>query len=484
MARSVDTFFIGGRWVQPSNGAVDDILDPSTGEVIATAAVPGPKDAVAAIEAARAAFDDGPWPRMRPAERAAIVRRIGEILHERRTELGTLLTDEVGATLALVKTVQVTWALEAYPLSAEWAEAFPWEEPAEPRTEPVIVNSMLIREPVGVVSAITPFNYPLFVNSWKVAPAIAMGNTMVLKPAPWTPLDAFEIARAAEEAGLPPGVLNVIGGGGVDVGEEMVSHPMVDMVSFTGSVSAGRSVGALAAQTVKKVQLELGGKSAALVLDDAKPDDVAMRIMGNCMLHAGQGCGCTTRLLVPEAMHDEVVEKTVAMCRMLPIGDAHDPGSVLGPLIREKHRQRVESYVQAGLDEGATLATGGRRPPQLERGFFYEPTVFTGVTNEMRIAQEEIFGPVLAVIPYRDEDDAVRIANDSMFGLGGAVYSSSQTRALAIARRLRTGFVGIGGGMLNFHGAWGGYKQSGVGREWQAGLEEYTELKHVTWLSP
>ncbi|MCA1833403.1 MAG: aldehyde dehydrogenase family protein [Actinomycetota bacterium] len=484
MATGVDRFYIGGEWVEPKSGDVSEILNPATEEVIATAAVSSPKDAVAAIEAARVAFDEGPWPGMAPAERGAIVRRMGEILHTRRRELGDLLREEVGATLYLIKTVQVSWAIEAFALSAEWAETFPWEEEAPSRTKPVTVRSLLVREPVGVVSAITPFNYPLFVNSWKVAPAIAMGNTVVLKPAPWTPLDAFEIARAAEEAGLPPGVLNVIGGGGVDVGEEMVGNPMVDMVSFTGSLTAGRSVGARAAQTVKKVQLELGGKSAAIVLDDASAEDVAMRIMGNCMLHAGQGCGCTTRLLVPETMHDEVVERTAAMCALMPIGDPADPSVVLGPLIREQHRARVESYVQAGIDEGATLVTGGRRPPQLDKGFFYEPTVFTDVRNDMRIAQEEIFGPVLAVIRYRDEDEAVRIANDSVFGLGGAVYSPNRPRALAFSRRLRTGFVGIGGGMLNFHGSWGGYKQSGVGREWRAGLEEYTELKHLTWVEP
>jgi acyl-CoA reductase-like NAD-dependent aldehyde dehydrogenase len=482
--RSVDRFFIGGRWVAPQTDDSAQILNPATEEVIATAAVPAPKDAISAIEAARAAFDDGPWPAMRPSERAAAVRRLGEILHARRSDLGELLTDEVGATLGLVKTVQVSWALEAFALCADWAEAFPWEQPARSRAKPVVVNSLLMRDPVGVVSAITPFNYPLFVNAWKVAPAIAMGNTVVLKPAPWTPLDAFEIAHAAEEAGIPPGVVNVIGGGGADVGEEMVSNPMVDMVSFTGSLVAGRRVGARAAETIKKVQLELGGKSAAVVLDDESPDRVGMLILGNCMLHAGQGCGCTTRLLVPQHMHDAIVEGVVNACRGMTIGDPRDPATMLGPLIREEHRRRVEGYVQAGLDEGAALATGGRRPPDLTKGFFYEPTVFTGVRNDMRIAQEEIFGPVLAVITYGDEDEAVRIANDSLFGLGGAVYSPNQERALAFARRLRTGFVGLGGGMLNFEGAWGGYRQSGVGREWRAGLEEYTELKHVTWIGP
>lgn len=474
-------FFIGGRWVDPLSEQTADVLNPATEEVIATAAVPGVKDAARAIEAARRAFDEGPWPSMPVHERAAIVRQMGEILRARTPALESLITAQVGATLALVKSVQVAWALEAFALSAEWAETFEWEAPVAPRTRPFLVNSLAIREPVGVVTAMTPFNYPLFVNAWKVAPTLAMGNTLVLKPSPWTPLDAFEIARAAEEAGLPPGVLNVIGGGGIDCGQELASHPMVDMVAFTGSVAGGRAVGSLAAQTVKKTQLELGGKSAAIMLHDASPAMVAAQMMGACMMHAGQGCGCTTRLLVPAALHDEVVAELVTACESMVMGDPADPATVLGPLIREEHRARVEAAVAGGVAEGATIVTGGRR--SAGRGFFYEPTVFTNVRNDMRIAQDEIFGPVLCVMPFADVDEAVRIANDSIFGLGGAVLSASTARALRVARRLRTGFVGVNGGMLNFNGAWGGYRQSGIGREWKLGLEEFTELKHVTWFS-
>jgi aldehyde dehydrogenase (NAD+) len=477
-----DRFYVGGKWVSPESDAVADVVNPATEEVIGRAAVPSPRDAERAIEAARRAFDEGPWPGMKPAERAARVRAAGEILHARKRELGALIQQTVGATLALVKTVQVAWAIEAFGLAADWAEEFPWEEPVRPRTHPFAVNGLAVREPVGVVTAMTPFNFPLFTNAWKVAPAIAMGNTIVLKPSPWTPLDAFEVARACEEAGIPGGVVNVIGGGGIDVGQVLAGDPRVDMVSFTGSVGGGRAVGATAAQTVKKVQLELGGKSVALMLDDADPNDVAMRLLGSCMTHSGQGCGCTTRLLVPRALHDATVDAVVKACGIMTIGDPADPATMLGPLIREEHRQRVEKYVAIGLEEGAHLATGGRRPPHLERGFFYEPTVFTGVRNDMRIAQEEIFGPVLCVIPYASEDEAVAIANDSIFGLGGAVMSPNHERAVEVARRLRTGFVGINGGMLNFNGSWGGYKQSGVGREWRLGLEEFTELKHVSWV--
>jgi aldehyde dehydrogenase (NAD+) len=479
--RDVDRFFVGGEWVEPSGGEPVDVLNPATEETFATAAVPDAKDAIRAIEAAREAFDDGPWPRMPVAERAAALRRMGESLRARRRELIDLVIDEVGATVLLAKTFQAGWAIDAFEQCARWAEEFVWEREVPDREQPVRASSVMVHEPVGVVVGITPFNYPFFVNAWKVAPAIAMGNTIVLKPAPWTPLDGFEIARAAEEAELPPGVVNVIGGGGVDVGEELASNPRVDMVSFTGSVPAGRRVGALAAQTIKKVQLELGGKSAAIALEDADPSTVVMNAISGCMTHAGQGCGCTTRLLLPESTHDAVVEQLVNTCASLPVGDPRDKSTVVGPLIREQHRERVEGYVERGVDEGATLAVGGTRPDR--PGFFFAPTVFTDVTPDMTIAREEIFGPVLSVFRYRDLDEAIRIANDSTFGLAGAVISPDRKRAKEVAMQLRTGYVGLGIGVPNFNGSWGGYKQSGVGREWRDGLAEYTETKHITWLA-
>ena len=479
---NVDRFFIGGKWVEPAGDETTDVLNPATEDVIATAAVPNREDAQRAIAAAREAFDEGPWPKTPVADRAAKIKQMGDILRARQKEIGELLIKEVGSTVVLAKSAQGAWAIDAFDFAAEWAEKFPWEESLEPITKPFPLAGLAVREPVGVVTGMTPFNYPFFVNCWKVAPPVVMGNTVVIKPSPWTPLDAFEIARAAEEADIPPGVINIIGGGGIPVGEELASNPMVDMVAFTGSVSGGRAVGKLAMETIKKVQLELGGKSAAIVLDDADPADVGVRLMGSCMVHAGQGCGCTTRLLVPGHMHDAVVEQVVKAVSSMKMGDPTDPSVSLGPLIREEHRQRVEGYVKIGLDEGARIVTGGRRPPDIEKGFFYEPTVFVDVTNDMRIAQEEIFGPVLCVLKYTDEDEAVAIANDSMFGLGGAVLSPNRERALDVARRLRTGFVGYQGGMLNPMGSWGGYKQSGVGREWKLGLEEFTELKHVSWV--
>ena len=480
MTSNVDRFYIGGQWVEPAGDETADVLNPSTEEVIATAAVPNREDAKRAIAAAREAFDEGGWPQTPVKERADKVRRMGEILRARAQEIGELLIDEVGATVVLAKSAQGTWSIDAFSLAAEWAEDFSWEEPLRPNDQPFPLAGLAVREPVGVVTGMTPFNYPFFVNCWKVAPPIAMGNTVVLKPSPWTPLDAFEIARAAEEAEIPPGVINVIGGGGIPVGEELAENPMVDMVAFTGSVSGGRAVGKLAMDSIKKVQLELGGKSAAIALDDADPKDVGLRLMGACMIHAGQGCGCTTRLLVPEHMHDAVVDEVVRAVSSMKMGDPHDPSVTLGPLIREEHRQRVENYVKLGLDEGARIVTGGKRPDM--KGFFFEPTVFVDVRNDMRIAQEEIFGPVLCVLKYRDQDEAIAIANDSVFGLGGAVITPNRERAISVAKRLRTGFVGVNGGMLNPMGSWGGYKQSGVGREWRYGIEEFTELKHVSWV--
>lgn len=478
--RTADRFFIDGAWVTPAGEQVVDLPNPATEEIIGRAIVPSPADARRAIEAARRAFDTGPWPSMKPAERAGYLRRMGEILGARKRDIGALLTDTVGATVMLAKSFQGAWALKAFELCADWAERFGWEEPLPVQQWPLPVGGVAIREPVGVVTAMTPFNYPFFVNCWKVAPALAMGNAVVLKPSPWTPLDAFELARAAEEAGVPPGVLNVIGGGGIDVGQELASNPMVDMVSFTGSVGGGRAVGAAAMQTIKKVQLELGGKSAALVLDDADPAVVAMMLANTCMIHAGQGCGATTRLLVPRALHDAVLDAVVAACSSLAVGDPADASTFVGPLIREEHRQRVEAHVRAGISEGARVVCGGARPDR--PGYFYAPTVFADVRNDMRIAQEEIFGPVLCVIPYEGIDEGIAIANDSIFGLGGSVITPSRERAVEVARRMRTGWVQVGAVPPNFSGSWGGYKQSGIGREWRRGLEEFTELKNIAWL--
>ncbi|MGH9918199.1 MAG: aldehyde dehydrogenase family protein, partial [Nitrososphaerales archaeon] len=363
----------------------------------------------------------------------------------------------------------------------------------------------LVREPVGVVGAITPFNFPFMLNVVKTAPALAAGCTVVLKPHPWTPLDGFMIAQAAEEAGIPPGVLNVITGH-AEVGDEMATNPLVDMIAFTGSTATGRRIMANGAGTMKRLQLELGGKSAQVVLDDVSEDFARSIGFGDVVVHCGQGCVLQTRLLLPNHLMDAYREGVSAAAPTIKLGDPRDPSTVMGPLIRERQRERVEAYVESGNEQGAELLSGGKRPDGFDRGFFYEPTVFVG-TNDMRIAQEEIFGPVLTVVPYSGNDaDAVRIANDSIYGLGGGVVAKTTARAFNVARQIRAGAmsaravgetapladVGPGGGQgpgwgtamlgVGQSGAFGGFKQSGIGREWgRHGLEEFTEVKSIGW---
>jgi acyl-CoA reductase-like NAD-dependent aldehyde dehydrogenase len=367
-----------------------------------------------------------------------------------------------------------------------------------------MAGSAVVREPVGVVGAITPFNFPFMLNMVKAFPAMAVGCTVVLKPHPWTPLNAFEIAKAAEEAELPPGVLNVITGH-AEVGDEISGSPLIDMVTFTGSTATGRRIMSRCGELIKRVQLELGGKSAHVVLDDVS-EDVARTIgFGAVLTHCGQGCVLQTRLLMPERLMDAYLDGVGAAVEAVTIGDPRDPATTLGPLIREQQREKVEGYVQSGQEQGAQLITGGRRPAHLNSGFFFEPTILVG-TNDMRIAQEEIFGPVLTVIPYSGkDDDAVRIANDSVYGLGGGVMAANTARAFNVARQVRAGSMsatgvgqvaasgpGRGGGQgpgwgepmagIAQSGAFGGFKQSGIGREWgRHGLEDFTEVKSIAW---
>lgn len=477
--------YIDGKWTGADSDRSIEVIDPATEELIGVVPEASPADARRAIEAARRAFDDGPWPRLSVRERAAIIERFAEILDAERERLVDLTISEAGCTRMLADLIQVGKALEAVHFCAEMVSHLEWERPLPPDIGPLgIANSIVVREPVGVVSAITPFNFPLFLSLWKVAPALVTGNTVVLKPHPWTPLHAFEIARAAEEAGIPPGVLNVVTGH-AEVGEELASNPMVDMVTFTGSTATGRRILELAATTVKRVQLELGGKSATIVLDDASEEQIAQIGVSGCVVHAGQACAAQTRLLIPERHLEIYKQGARAMAPLLKLGDPRDPATVVGPLIREQQRLRVEDYVASGLEQGAELLVGGERPSEPQKGFFYPPTVFVGCTNDMKICQEEIFGPVLAVLSYESEEEAIQIANDSIYGLAGGVISSSRTHALAVARRIRAGHVSIGGQGgtgLNYHGIWGGYKQSGLGREWgRYGLEECTELKQINW---
>jgi aldehyde dehydrogenase (NAD+) len=497
--------FIDGRWTSGEGSGVLDIIDPATEESIGQVPEASAADAVAAIAAARKAFDEGPWPFMTPKERGAILVAMAEVLERRGAELRELVVAETGSVGMITDFVQAGGSTAMFRSNAEKASSeLQWLEMGAPTGGATsVAGSALIREPVGVVAAITPFNFPYMLNVVKVAPALAVGCTVVLKPHQWTPLDAFLIAQAAEEAGLPPGVLNVITGS-ADVGNELTGSPLVDMVTFTGSTATGRHIMANAAGTVKKVALELGGKSAQVILDDVSEDYVASIGFGAVLGHCGQGCVLQTRLVLPERFLDAYKDGVAAAAAGIKMGDTRDPATNLGPLIREQQRNRVEGYVASGLEQGAELVTGGKRPAHLEKGFFFEPTVFVG-RNDMRIAQEEIFGPVLTVVPYDGSDEeALRIANDSIYGLGGGVISASTAHAFNVARRVRAGLmsaqgvggepteVGRGNGQgpgwgatptgIGIDGAFGGYKQSGLGREWgHHGLEEFTEVKSLSW---
>ncbi len=498
--------FINGGWTTGSATSSIQVIDPATEDLIGEVPEAGVEDARRAIAAAREAFDAGPWPYMKPKERGAVLKRMADILQARHDQLRELIVAETGSTGFMTDAVQCGGSIGIGHFNAEQVQNLvEWVEASPPTGGPNgMAGSALVREPVGVVAAITPFNFPFMLNMVKVFPAMAVGCSVVLKPHPWTPLDAFEIARAAEEAELPPGVLNVITGHG-EVGDELTGNPMVDMITFTGSTATGRRIMARAAETIKRLQLELGGKSAQVVLDDV-PEAVARSIgFGAVLTHCGQGCVLQTRLLMPESLMNAYLEGVKAAAEQVVIGDPRDPATTLGPLIREQQRQRVHGYVESGLAEGAELITGGRKPEHLQKGFFYEPTVLVG-HNAMRVAQEEIFGPVLTVIPYSGkDDDAARIANDSIYGLGGGVLAANTARAFNVARRIRAGSmtatgvgqppagdVGPGGGQgpgwgqpmagIGQAGAFGGFKQSGIGREWgRHGLEDFTEIKSIGW---
>ena len=499
--------FIDGEWTGGDGASQIEVINPATEDVIGVVPDASTKDAHRAVLAARRAFDDGPWPWMKPGERAAKLVRMAEVLEAKAGELRELIVAETGSAGFITDFIQAAGSIGMFRSNAAQAEhVVQWVESGAPSGGLTgMAGSAIVREPVGVVAAITPFNFPFMLNVVKVAPALAAGCTVVLKPHPWTPLDAFLIAQAAEEAGIPKGVLNVITGHG-EVGDELTSSPLVDMVAFTGSTATGRRIMANGAPTMKRLQLELGGKSAQVVLGDVTEDFARSIGFGQVLTHCGQGCVLTTRLLLPEHLLDAYKEGVAAAVPSVTIGDPADPSTTLGPLIREQQRARVEGYVQSGLDEGAQLLTGGKRPDGFDKGFFYEPTVFVG-SNEMRIAQEEIFGPVLTVIPYSGKDeDAVRLANDSIYGLGGSVHAANTAHAFNVARQIRAGnmqAIGVGPGPVTSSGrgsgqgpgwgeqmrgigqsgVFGGYKQSGVGREWgHHGIEEFTELKSITWM--
>ena len=466
-----DTIYIDGAWVPSGGTGTIDVYGAATGEVVGRIPDGVAADVDRAVAAARAAFPA--WADTAAEERAKHLTRIQEGLAARQSDLAELIATEVGMPIRLAAMIQVGLPTAQVGNYAQILRDFVFEEQ--------VANSLVVREPIGVVGAITPWNYPLNQIIAKVAPALAAGCTAVLKPSEIAPLCAFVLAEAIDEAGLPPGVFNLVSGVGPVVGEAIAAHPDVDMVSFTGSTRAGKRVAELAAATVKKVALELGGKSANVILPDADLEKAVKVGLTNCFLNSGQTCTAWTRMLVPRNLLADAERLAATKATQYRVGDPLAEGTNLGPLVSETQQERVRGYIQQGIAEGAKLVTGGVEPPDgLDRGYFVRPTVFSDVTPDMTIAQEEIFGPVLAIMPYDTEDEAIEIANGTVYGLAGGVWSADPAHAEQVARRLRTGQVDINGGMFNPLAPFGGYKQSGVGREnGRIGFEEFLEVKSL-----
>jgi betaine-aldehyde dehydrogenase len=477
-----DSFFIGGGWASPSGDTRLRVVSPHSEELVATVPAGATADIDAAVAAARDAFDRGPWPRMTPEERIAVVETFSLLYAGRLDEMAEVITAEIGTPISFSKLAQspAPWMqIEAF---LTIARTYPWEA-----TRPGALGADVLvrREPIGVVAAIPPWNVPQFTTMSKVIPAILAGNTVVVKPAPESPLDCYLMAELLVEAGLPPGVVNIVAGGR-EVGAHLVAHPGVDKVAFTGSTAAGREIAAVCGQQLKRVSLELGGKSAAVVLDDADLDTAVEGIRFVGLMNSGQACVATTRILAPRSRYAEVVDALATAVAAMPVGDPMDPATEIGPMVAQRQQQRVEKYIALGQEEGARVVVGGNGGPDgLERGWYVRPTVFADVDNRMRIAQEEIFGPVLSVIGYDDVDDAVRIANDSPYGLGGTVFTRDEAAGLDVARRIRTGTIGVNTYTMDFAAPFGGVKASGMGREFgPEGIGEYTELKAVYTNAP
>lgn len=466
-----DKLYINGQWTAPGDRSFIPVIGAASEEVIGRVPAATVQDVDRAVAAARAAFDS--WSATRPAERADYLTKLHQGLVEHSEEIARIVTAEVGMPLKFSLRIQAglpVAVMESY-------AALITQQPPEER----IANSLIVREPVGVVACITPWNYPLHQIVAKVAPALAAGCCVVVKPSSEAPLSSFILAEIVEKAGLPPGVFNLVSGCGATIGEALASHPDVDMVSFTGSTVVGRRLSVLASETVKKVALELGGKSASVILDDADLSAAVKGSLGACLLNSGQTCSAHTRLLVPESLYEQAVALAVELGKSFVPSDPFGDKCRLGPLVSARQRERVREYIRTGIKEGAELLLGGVEPPAgLEVGYYVSPTIFGRVRAEMTIAQEEIFGPVLCIMPYTDEADALRIANSSIYGLAGGVWSGDEGRALAFARRMRTGQVDINGAPFNILAPFGGYRQSGNGRELgRYGLEEFQETKAI-----
>lgn len=469
------SIFAGGTW-QPAQGSTLEIIDPSTEELYTTITSASNDDVDRAVNAAREAFDKGPWPGMSPTERAGYIRRLAEGLAARSSELEAAFINQIGGLCAFAPFI-VGPGIEALARHGDYAEQYVWEERYEGNVPGHI--SMIYREPVGVVAAICPWNMPFNAMVQKLAPALATGCTIVMKPSPETPLEAYVIAEVAEAVGFPAGVINLVTADR-EVSDHLINHPGIDKISFTGSTVVGKRIATVAAQRMARTTLELGGKSPAIMLDDFPVDLAAQILGGGTLMHSGQICGLLSRAIVPASKHDELAEKIAAVMRSVKVGSAHDPESQMGPIAMKRQLERVESYANIGIKEGAELRCGGTRSPQFDKGYFFEPTLFASVDNSMRIAQEEIFGPVLCLIPADDLDHAIAMANDTVYGLNSSVLTQDSARVQEIGRRIRAGNVGQNGLKADFSLPVGGFKQSGIGREGGLeGLGTYTESKSM-----
>jgi betaine-aldehyde dehydrogenase len=467
--------FIDGDWGAPATGATIDVISPHTEEVIARVAAAAEADVDRAVAAARRAFDDGPWPRLSAAERADAMARLLAALQSRSEEMANTITAEMGSPISFSQVGQVMATNMILDYFIRLAREFAFEDVRPGMLGPALVR----REPVGVAAAIVPWNVPQFTIMLKLAPALAAGATMVIKPAPETPLDAILLADAIRDADLPPGVVNIVPAGR-EVGEHLVRHPGIDKVGFTGSTAAGRRIAAICGEQLKRVTLELGGKSAAIVLDDADLSATVAGLVPAAIVNNGQACMAQTRVLASRRRYREVADALAAAVAAATVGDPAEWSTVCGPLVASRQRDRVEGFIRAGREEGARCVVGGGRPASMARGWYVEPTLFVDVDNRMRIAREEIFGPVVSLIPYDDEADAVRIANDSDYGLSGTVWTADVDRGLDVARRVRTGTYTVNSFLMEFGAPFGGFKHSGIGRELgPEGLNAYLEAKTI-----